>query len=623
MLPLRICQISVTGLIYENHYLVIDLLKHTGEVFDAFLHHAAGQDQFALHSFHMELHSLASEDNGWHFGASSAPKWWGLLGTLLDDKGSGEPGGQNEHREFGNYWDEVDEIDLEGMINELTGEYPSVKERRANHHSAIKLMKKTIVSSVLMHGTNQKSNTLQSLLGLFLQSAHTPYKVIDTLAHLGISESQNSLQQLGRSLLASYAYDNFDIDLKHYIPTAETSSDSLKHLTSGLLFPLVHGVMLDDLKFQPGSNANLSYCNQFNLWLFLHDLCTHGPEYFHQFKSMIQTPESMEQIPTLKTPIFVAQAMDVNNSTVSGNIQAIMDLLKQGGVEDPAVLSPDISEYVVLVHGDLGTGERLQMAQLCRSIESTSWNRLQHVIFIPGLFHLKMACADALWRCFIYPSAAHDDEMSLMRDVAQLCPKETGIYTTKPGFHCIHQLVSHASICWCLDCWRVLASQKNGFDNLKDFARSKPTLEDLEALAKEIIRTYVATGQFCCMRRKQDMEHDSQFENALLLNKYFLLYEELSYAMNSGDIGRVEASIVSWIPILKAVKNGGKGSNCSVERIILESPLVQVVGRDELEENDIAVSWNWGNGEVVEVGTPVVVPCLSGVETKMEGHGAE
>ncbi|KAI6146350.1 hypothetical protein BKA82DRAFT_125563, partial [Pisolithus tinctorius] len=114
-----------------------------------------------------------------------------------------------------------------------------------------------------MHGTNQKSNTLQSLLGLFLQSAHTPYKVIDTLAHLGISvstdtinmaiqsllqELQNSLQQLGWSLLTSYAYDNFDVNLKHYVPTVETSSDSLKHLTSGLLFPLVHGVTLDDLK---------------------------------------------------------------------------------------------------------------------------------------------------------------------------------------------------------------------------------------------------------------------------------------------------------------------------------------------------------------------------------------
>ncbi|KAI5999085.1 hypothetical protein EDD15DRAFT_2160888, partial [Pisolithus albus] len=114
-----------------------------------------------------------------------------------------------------------------------------------------------------MHGLNQKSNALQSLLGLFLQSAHAPYKVIDTLAHLGISvstdtinraiqslsqESQNSLQRLGQSLLASYTYDNFDVDLKHDTLTVEKSNDSLKHLTSGLMFPLVHGVTLDDLK---------------------------------------------------------------------------------------------------------------------------------------------------------------------------------------------------------------------------------------------------------------------------------------------------------------------------------------------------------------------------------------
>ncbi|KAI6147870.1 hypothetical protein BKA82DRAFT_140448 [Pisolithus tinctorius] len=107
-----------------------------------------------------------------------------------------------------------------------------------------------------------------------------------------------------------------------------------------------------------------------------------------------------------------------------------------------------------------------------------------------------MACADALWHCFIYPLVAHDDEMSLLHDVAQLCPKETGIYMTKPGFCHIHQLVSHASICWHLDCWHILASQKNGFDNLEDFTCSKLTLEDLKVLAKEIICTYVATGQF-------------------------------------------------------------------------------------------------------------------------------
>lgn len=48
------------------------------------------------------------------------------------------------------------------------------------------------------------------------------------------------------------------------------------------------------------------------------------------------------------------------------------------------------------------------------------------------------------------------------------------------------------------------------------------------------------------------MEQDAQFKNALLLNKYFLIYKKLSYAMNHGDIGHVETCIISWIPILKA-----------------------------------------------------------------------
>ena len=163
--------------------------------------------------------------------------------------------------------------------------------------------------------------------------------------------------------------------------------------------------------------------------MFLHDLCSYGPEYFHQFQSMLQDPEPVEQIPLIKTPIYAARVMDINNSTVSRNICAVIDLLQQGGIsdhtaaqtdEDVDMDSLDISEHVILIHGVLGTGEHLQSAQLHCLIESSPWNRFQHVVFIPGLFHLKMACADALWRCFIYPPTACEDEMSLMHDLAQI-----------------------------------------------------------------------------------------------------------------------------------------------------------------------------------------------------------
>ncbi|KAI6095346.1 hypothetical protein F5141DRAFT_1068476 [Pisolithus sp. B1] len=610
---------------YEDHRFVVDLLKHSNQVFNVFLQHPASRAQFTQKSFSVvenmylqELCCLASEDNGSHFWASStsteqlenfsltamaqkmeanALKWWWLLGTLLNDKGTAaltgwkDRGGDKSvdnvweiEGDDDEYWDGVGEIDLEGIINGLTGELgtcPAMTDKHTKCHAAIKLM-----------------------------SAHTLYKVIDTFTHLGISvsadtinmavqsllkESHNSLQHLGWSLLASYAYDNFDVDLKTHTLTVEKSNNSLKHLTSGFLFPLVHGVMLNDLKcleelwresvlnLQAGEpyslpklmwwdllklypewmdpNSKLSHHDQFNAWAFLVNLCTNGLEYFHQFKSMIQDPHPIEQIPTVKTPIYAAHAMDINNSTVSGNIQVVTELLAQGGLADPMAMleenmdfnSPNISEYVILVHGDLGTGEWLQAAQLHHSIECTSWNRLQHIIFIPGLFHLKMGCADAIWQCFISPMAAREDKTSLMHDVAQLCPKETGIYTTKLGFHQIHELVGHAGTCQHLDCWRVHTAKNSQFSSLEDFALSKPMLDDLWAMANEICRTYIANHQLDCMCGKHESEHDLQFENVLLLNKYFLLYEELLYAMNSGDIRCIETCIISWIPILKAI----------------------------------------------------------------------
>ncbi|KAI6016331.1 hypothetical protein BKA83DRAFT_4022066, partial [Pisolithus microcarpus] len=55
------------------------------------------------------------------------------------------------------------------------------------------------------------------------------------------------------------------------------------------------------------------------------------------------------------------------------------------------------------------------------------------------------------------------------------------------------------------------------------------------------------------MKKKPASECDVQVENAISMNKYCLLYEELSYAMNHRDISHVETCIVPWIPILKAV----------------------------------------------------------------------
>ena len=114
-----------------------------------------------------------------------------------------------------------------------------------------------------MHSTSQKVNALESIIGIFLHSCKTPKKVIETLARMGISISVNAIHQaitslsmksakvlhdLGQTLLAFYAYNNFDVDLKLSIHTAEKSEDTLKHLTSAIVFPFQHGVTWEDMR---------------------------------------------------------------------------------------------------------------------------------------------------------------------------------------------------------------------------------------------------------------------------------------------------------------------------------------------------------------------------------------
>jgi hypothetical protein len=54
------------------------------------------------------------------------------------------------------------------------------------------------------------------------------------------------------------------------------------------------------------------------------------------------------------------------------------------------------------------------------------------------------------------------------------------------------------------------------------------------------------------LRKKPAAVRDKQLENVLLMHQHFLLYEELSYAMNFGDIGRIETLFPPWICIFKA-----------------------------------------------------------------------
>ncbi|KAG5222097.1 ATP-dependent RNA helicase [Salix suchowensis] len=151
----------------------------------------------------------------------------------------------------------------------------------------------------------------------------------------------------------------------------------------------------------------------------------------------------------------------------------------------------------------------------------------------------------------VKPHQTFQDETSLMELLSQIRPQETGKLGSKPGFRRMHEAIEHVGIVLRLDCWRLLAVETNeGCKSLDDFADQKPEWKKLVEMATKLCRTQVAAPDIEETTRSADEEErDAQHENNLIRQQYFLLYEELSYGMNHGDIDRIESCFVPWIMI--------------------------------------------------------------------------
>ncbi|KIJ18410.1 hypothetical protein PAXINDRAFT_109793, partial [Paxillus involutus ATCC 200175] len=238
---------------YNNHPIVLDLLSNARELLSTFDKHPSSQcknssesiaAEIVMAGYRQEVCSLSAEENGLHFNVSHtslsrlesfsvkdmaktmcacAPQLWKLLDVLLAARTSqtqlGKGGGQatmdNDDDEDA-YWLELGEDELDGLNLGGVGSASMSEEKKAARRKKVLLVKKIVIISILTQSTNRKSNALQSIVGIFLQSTHTPQKVIEMLARMGISvsvdginaavrslsaESHRAIQSLGRTLL--------------------------------------------------------------------------------------------------------------------------------------------------------------------------------------------------------------------------------------------------------------------------------------------------------------------------------------------------------------------------------------------------------------------------------------
>ena len=132
-----------------------------------------------------------------------------------------------------------------------------------------------------------------------------------------------------------------------------------------------------------------------------------------------------------------------------------------------------LEEYVTLVHRDLSTKERIDALRKMRVTEHNAKNCLDWVLFIPGMFHFKMACTNAFWWIHVLPALGCGNPAGFFEYIHHLHPWETGKFVSKPGFQQMHDTIHHTTWADILDCWQ-LAAEQYGFTLLEDFAASQP-----------------------------------------------------------------------------------------------------------------------------------------------------
>ncbi|KAG8999249.1 hypothetical protein FRB90_012123 [Tulasnella sp. 427] len=350
--------------------------------------------------YNQELHQLTSSTAGYRSNAANmsaerildfsckkmgenfhkqAPYMWSLLGILLKSEADLQDpdideisSTENREAHSGDLDDDASGEEEEDIEASSGGRSQKARRRRQE----LSIVKRVTIISVVMNNRNTLCNAFQTVFGLFLHSCNTPEKVVETLAHSGLSVGSTSINNMITSMSAESAaeiirqcqsatgqgLDNLEVYLKTDQPTIETKS-KLIHMTTATFLPLNHGVIMEDLKCvkelwekspfnsnatEPPLTANHdALCSlaakasrapedpasQSNLmaWHVRNLLISHIDGLKEEYGSEHGTPFMLAPIPVMKTKQIPAKAMNVDLGTASGNGVALENLAQQAG----------------------------------------------------------------------------------------------------------------------------------------------------------------------------------------------------------------------------------------------------------------------------------------------------
>ncbi|KAJ7082950.1 hypothetical protein B0H15DRAFT_803079 [Mycena belliarum] len=303
----------------------------------------------------------------------------------------------------------------------------------------------------------------------------------------------------------------------------------------------------------------------------LRTITRYGGEGFAKWQGEVDAsqPVSADTIDVHKTPLHPLPTMEIDESTITGNVEVIEEIVRVLGFK---VDDPEYAKYVQIIAGDQLTIARQRSILNIRLGHESGPHAWKHIVLMPGLFHAKIAdCHGVLTTHFGKPTVRSPGSLGFHNTVLDRLPITL---TSLPPFRTTRDLIMVSLYSRVLH-FLLLVS---GTDSLDACAESIKSFDTLVKHAKAIYSNFANADRVQELRERRIPEErardeeikaatkaakkskapapdkgtphirkgDMVFENGVLFLRDALLTREFSDAIKAGDSGRVLLVLRLW-----------------------------------------------------------------------------
>lgn len=163
----------------------------------------------------------------------------------------------------------------------------------------------------------------------------------------------------------------------------KADKDALKTADLDQSFDEAPPLAIDDLELTEQENTFLRKCL---IHTALRCVVRCGGDRFQPFRKEVQAslPSTPTKIEVHQTTIHPLPAMNINESSTSGNAEVVDAMFKELGMD---MSKPEFVEQVKLLAGDQLSIARLRAVAANRAGNEGGASALRWAVFMPGLFH--------------------------------------------------------------------------------------------------------------------------------------------------------------------------------------------------------------------------------------------